>query len=181
MPSLVTAVAWRHTPPAGSIHTPFAFNGSVGNFLTVPIAWLPIIESKSLLLIYLKNWTNNNEILWSERKKKKLSKEIAAIKTHKCNGNSRRFFIVHNRFDNDFGKSEFIYILFIHLLGILWNKNCSFFSERLACVFITFVWYRNGENYRAKKEKKVSEPRQEHLFLIFNCHVNDGARTKKNG
>lgn len=77
--------------------------------------------------------------------------------------------------------SLFTFTEFFLQLGICSNKNCSFFSERLACVFITFVLYRNGGNYRAKKEKKVSEPRQEHLFFIFNCHVNDGARTKKNG
>lgn len=76
MASFVISDAWRHTPPPGSIHTPFGFNGSVGNFLKVPIAWFPAsVDSESggedsereaegkkeksfYLITYIEKWRN---------------------------------------------------------------------------------------------------------------------------
>lgn len=138
MPSLVTVEAWRHTPPAGSIQTPFAFNGNVGNFLTVPIAWLPIIESNSLLLFFSKNWTNNNSpFLWE--KIKNIKRNSCSIKTRKCNQIVRLFFIVHNRLIMTLKNLGIIYFLFIHLMWLRSNRKYQFCLNAKHKCFNVFV------------------------------------------
>lgn len=110
MPSFVTAAAWRQTPPAGSIHTPFAFNGNVGNLRTDPIAWLPIIESKSLqhflnFFFLFRNGKKLNKmnekcfVFWANTRSRGQNNynQDHRAPVLELEMKNNRFFIVHNR------------------------------------------------------------------------------------
>lgn len=84
----VTAEACLQTPPAGSIHTPFEFNGNVGNLRTVPIAWFPVI-SKIIFFVFFSSPSKPINL------KKKTFFEQVNMSIYDINENNR-FFIIHN-------------------------------------------------------------------------------------